>query len=317
MISVIIPIYGVEKYIERCARSILGQTYGDVEYIFVNDCTKDNSMQILNNVIKEYPQSNTIIVNKENNEGLPQARRTGLLASHGDYIIHFDSDDWVEEACLLEMFKVAQKNDADVVIADYFENYSDKEVRISCRHFDNPKIGIDMLLRAQHHSGVWNKLVKRELYDGVIFPQSNMHEDLVTMIQIFANAKKICFINSAFYHYNQTNMSSMTNDFHSYMKSKGAYDNLKMIETFLINQEIMEIHEAAFSNFANTFKVAILLRLDTRKKEWIDTLYPQSKRYLFSENRQSFVKTVLLWLAIHNCYWPCKLIDFFHAILKK
>lgn len=316
MVSVIIPIYGVECYIERCARSVLNQTFEDIEYIFVNDCTKDKSMQLLNKTIKDYPNSNICIINKEQNEGLPQARRTGFLASHGDYIIHFDSDDWVEPDCIKCMYDAIKRADADIAIAGYFENYPDKEVEVACQHFVSSEIVIDMMLRAQLHSGVWNKLVKREMYEGILFPTNNMHEDLVTMVQLFANAKKICFIDKAFYHYNQANTDSMTNNLHSYNRFKGAYDNLTIIETFLSKKSIMNKHEEAFCNFVNSFKVSILMRPLTRKKEWIETLYPQSKKYLFTENRQIFAKSVFLWLAIHNCYWPCKIIDLFRKILK-
>ena len=80
-VSIVVPVYGVEKYIERCARSLFTQTFGDIEYIFVNDCTKDSSMQVLEFVMKDYPARNVRIINKEKNEGLPQARKTGVLAS--------------------------------------------------------------------------------------------------------------------------------------------------------------------------------------------------------------------------------------------
>lgn len=108
MISVIVPIYGVEKYIERCARSLFEQTYRDVEYIFVNDCTKDNSIFILKRVLHDYPNLNVTIINKKRNEGLPQARKTGILASHGEYVINFDSDDWVDRDCLRFMYECAK-----------------------------------------------------------------------------------------------------------------------------------------------------------------------------------------------------------------
>lgn len=317
MISIIVPIYGVEHYIERCARSVLEQTYDDIEYIFVNDCTKDSSMHILNEVIKEYPHRNIHIINKDKNEGLPQARKTGFLASHGDYIIHFDSDDWVDLECIYEMYKVAKKDDSDVVVADYYENYQDKEIVIRCSHFDSPSDGIDKMLRAEVHSGVWNKLVKRNLYENVTFPTSNMHEDLATMIQVFAKAKKISFINQPFYHYNQMNAACMTNDSHSFSRMKNAYDNLRLIEDFLKSEGLLENHACAFSNFVNSFKVGILMHPDTRKKEWINTLYPQSKQFLFSENRQSFIKTIFLWFAMNNCYWPCKFVDVLRKIFMK
>ena len=92
-VSVIVPIYGVEKYIERCARSLLEQTIENIEYIFVNDCTKDNSIAILESVIKEYPhrEHQVRIIHHGTNKGLPQARKTGLLNAHGEYIAHCDN----------------------------------------------------------------------------------------------------------------------------------------------------------------------------------------------------------------------------------
>ena len=103
-VSIVVPVYGVEKYIERCARSLFTQTFGDIEYIFVNDCTKDSSMQVLEFVMKDYPARNVRIINKEKNEGLPQARKTGVLASTGDFIMHIDSDDWVEHDIVEKLY---------------------------------------------------------------------------------------------------------------------------------------------------------------------------------------------------------------------
>ncbi len=92
LVSVIVPVYGVEAYIEQCARSILGQTYPALECIFVNDGTPDRSMDILAEVVKDFPARNVVIVNKENG-GLPHARWSGLEAATGEYVMHVDSDD--------------------------------------------------------------------------------------------------------------------------------------------------------------------------------------------------------------------------------
>ena len=94
LVSVIVPIYGVEAYIAQCARSVLGQTYPALECIFVNDGTPDRSMDILAEVVKEFPERNVVIVNKENG-GLPHARWSGLEAARGEYVMHVDSDDWL------------------------------------------------------------------------------------------------------------------------------------------------------------------------------------------------------------------------------
>ena len=95
LVSVIVPIYGVEAYIEQCARSVLGQSYPRLECIFVNDGTPDRSMEILSAVLKEFPQRNVVVVDKENG-GLPHARWSGLEVATGEYIMHVDADDWLE-----------------------------------------------------------------------------------------------------------------------------------------------------------------------------------------------------------------------------
>lgn len=106
-VSIIVPIYGVEKYIERCARSLFEQSFKDIEYIFVNDCTTDASMSILASVIRDYPGYNIHIINKKTNEGLPQARKTGVIASTGEYIMHVDSDDWLEPKAIEKLYLMA------------------------------------------------------------------------------------------------------------------------------------------------------------------------------------------------------------------
>ena len=100
-VSVVIPVYGVEKYIERCARSLFEQTLDDIEYIFVNDCTKDRSIDILNEVINDYParKQQIRIVHHKENKGLPFARQSGWQVATGEYVANCDSDDWVDPIC--------------------------------------------------------------------------------------------------------------------------------------------------------------------------------------------------------------------------
>lgn len=101
-VSIIIPIYGVELFIERCAISLFEQTLDDIEYIFVDDCTMDKSVQILQGIIAKYPQrkDNVFIIRHERNKGLASARKTGLKFVHGEYVAHCDSDDWLKGICM-------------------------------------------------------------------------------------------------------------------------------------------------------------------------------------------------------------------------
>ena len=117
-VSVIIPVYNVEQYIERCARSLFEQTLDDIEYIFVNDCTPDKSMEVLARVLDDYParKRQVSIINMPVNGGLPKVRRAGVEAATGDYIIHCDSDDWVDVTMYEKMWKKAVEGEYDMVL---------------------------------------------------------------------------------------------------------------------------------------------------------------------------------------------------------
>ncbi len=125
LISVIIPVYRVEAYIERCVRSLMEQTLDEVEYIFVDDCSPDKSVSVLERVLKDYPlrQGQTHILRHATNRGLPAARNTGLDAAIGDYIFHCDSDDYLETDALQAMYDTAQKANAEIVYSDWYLTY--------------------------------------------------------------------------------------------------------------------------------------------------------------------------------------------------
>ena len=121
-VSVIIPVYNVERYIERCVRSLFEQTLIDMEYIFVDDCSPDNSINILESVLEEYPnrKSQVKIIRHLENKGLPIARKTGIDNSTGDYIIQCDSDDWVDKDMYKAMYNMAVNTHSDVVVCGYY-----------------------------------------------------------------------------------------------------------------------------------------------------------------------------------------------------
>lgn len=310
LVSIIIPIYGVEKYIERCVRSCLSQTYQNIEFIFVNDCTQDHSIDILQQVILDYPLRKVILINKEYNEGLPQARKTGYLASHGEYIIHFDSDDWVEPNCIEQMMNIIIKMDVDIVLADYYIDSVDHTEIKQIPRFLNSEEGLNLLLSAKLHSGVWNKLVHRRLYKGIIFPKENMHEDLVINTQIFINANSFAFINKPFYHYNQSNVNSLTqNSTWSRNRILGTYENFKLIENILHTNGILACHVKAFSNMVNSFKSLFMMHKNVRNQKWLYSLLFKSSQYIFLNKDLSFIKRLMLYLAFKGIVFPYKIID--------
>lgn len=241
LVSVIVPVYNVEKYIGECARSLFGQTLKEVEYIFVNDGTPDNSMEVLRKVIEEYPQRAPYvrIVVKPRNEGLPAARRSGLEVAEGVYVAHCDSDDWMEPNMLERMYLEARAYDADAVVCAWFRDETPaptKYVRVgeNCRDF----ILGDMIAVGEMES-VWRFMVKREVYSsGIEFSRFNQGEDHALMVQLAYRCKSIYCVTMPLYHW-RTNMASITNAPSSEAvgrRFRGAAANAKMVEEFLAGQ---------------------------------------------------------------------------------
>lgn len=204
-VSVIVPVYGVEKYIERCARSLFEQTLDDIEFIFVNDCTKDNSIEVLQQVILDYParKSQIKILKHEVNKGLPEARKTGILAAKGEYIAHCDSDDWVDKEMYRGLYEKAIVYDADMVVCDYLEHDGSQQIsyHVGCLSENQEKCVSDMMFERTAWA-IWNKLFKRCVYKNVVYyPSYNMGEDMLLTIQLALNCKKIVHISNPYYFY--------------------------------------------------------------------------------------------------------------------
>lgn len=186
-VSVIVPIFGVEKYIERCARSLFEQTLEDMEFIFVNDCTKDNSIDILLKVIDEYPNRKiqVHILNHEFNKGLPVARQTGIKAAKGEYIAHCDSDDWVSTNAYQLMYDTAVRENADMTICDFFvsDGVTNRPYYTTLYNTEENNLFV--------YINIWTRLVKRSLYENDIqYPNYAMFEDRVLSMQLTTFAKK-------------------------------------------------------------------------------------------------------------------------------
>lgn len=206
-ISIIIPVYNVEKYIERCARSLFNQTLNEIEYIFVNDCSQDNSIEKLKRVIALFPQRGPFIkiINHTKNKGLPAARQTGLNVATGEYIIHCDSDDWVDINLYENMYNLAKRDNLDVVVCDY--------MLTDGHQLNNPYSGghatdINQCISELLHRKMWwtlcNKLIKKNIYSHkIIYPNDAMGEDMCMTLQLIAYCHQIGYIHGAYYYYYQ------------------------------------------------------------------------------------------------------------------
>ena len=237
-ISVLIPVYNVENYVERCITSVLNQTMQEgVEVIIVNDCTPDRSMEIIRETLCVHLKKNGMtvrIVEHKINRGLAAVRNTAMNYATGDYIIHIDSDDYIEPDLLEEMYSKAVEMDADIVIADHWDEYRDCSIYVKSSVDDNGDMIYSQLIRGKS-TFLWNKLIKRSLYlaNHIVWQEGmDWKEDFKTTIPLCFFARKIVGIPKAFYHYVHYNESSIT-----MKKNHGKKDILDWLSaaTFLTN----------------------------------------------------------------------------------
>lgn len=213
-VSVLVPIYGVEKYIERCARSLFEQTFEDIEYIFVNDCTPDQSVEILKNILQEYPSRklNTKIITHEKNMGVAKARNTCLKHATGIYTLFVDSDDWVEQSMIELLYNKAVEDSSDIVGCDYYINTNKSEIHIKERYRADKKEFIGSIISQSFFVVLWKLLIKKTLYEKhhIYFDEElRVGEDSVVCFKLAFYSDKISYINQAFYHYNQDNSNHL------------------------------------------------------------------------------------------------------------
>lgn len=215
-ITVIIPVYNVSRYIEKCARSVFEQKLNNIEILFVDDCSPDNSVEIIKRTLEEYPnrKANTRIIPMPANAGQSGVRRQGIIEATGDYIIHLDGDDWVDNDYYITLYNTALQTNADIVIGDEVMEYPDKVIPK-----DNsalPYSGKEIMRNWYRDTvGMFchNKLVKRSIYkENDILPWDglNMWEDNGLFARLFYYADKIVQAHGPVYHYNRCNVSAMT-----------------------------------------------------------------------------------------------------------
>lgn len=215
-ISIIAPIYGVEKYIVEFAESVLSQSYPHIEFIFVNDGTKDRSIELLEELIAqkyEHRREQIKIVHKPNG-GLPAARRTGLENATGDYVYNVDSDDWLTEGSIAKIAAKIAETDADVVYFNYVKEYPTRSSvkRERCYTSDEREVYIRNMYNHRSFGTLCNKCIRRSLFvDNEIFvPQYGYAEDCYVSTQVIGYARSIAYVAENVYHYRKGVATAMT-----------------------------------------------------------------------------------------------------------
>ncbi len=306
-VTVIITVYNCEKYIEACACSLFEQTLDNIEYIFVNDGTPDNSIKILKDVVNDYPhrKSGIKIINLKKNGGVSNARRIGIENATGDYIIHTDSDDWIDNDMLEQLYYKAKETDADIVACNFRHEFSDLQYDFHQQYVDTMEENIRRLINGKIFPSLCTSLTRRSLIteNDIKFPIGlNMGEDLFFNLQLYLHAQKIVSMDWAPYHYRHTENSSCVR------RTKRSVDSdikiAGLIETFmkehgLYNQYAKEIEFRKFFS-----KLPLLHNIEDKElySEWLTT-YPETNHHIWQYSQINWKQRIELWLAANRM--PC------------
>ena len=215
MISLIIPVFNVEEYLEQCLESIIEQSFSDYEVILVDDGSTDKSMEIIREYKKRF---NQVKVLSQRNKGVSEARNLALKYAKGEYVLYIDSDDFLRFNMLEIMVNKANKTNADIVMCNYnlYYGVNNKNNRMVSYNVLEDKIYsssevIDMILNFNIQGQLWNKLFKRSLLleNNFEFESGRYIQDIFPVFKVINNSNKIVFINEDLYCYRQRDTSTI------------------------------------------------------------------------------------------------------------
>lgn len=303
-VSIIIAVYNCEKYIEECVRSLFEQTLDCIEYIFVNDATPDDSIIILNSVVEEFPTRKPYIkiIHLEKNSGVSNARNIGIHNAIGEYVIHADSDDWVDKDMFERIYHKAKETDADIVGCNFRHEFSDIQYDFHQQYGDTMEENISRLINGRIFPSLCTSLTRRSLIvdNSISFPEGlNMGEDLFFNLQLYLHAKKIVSMDWAPYHYRHTDNSSCVQRTRKSIDSDIAIAG--EIEKFMREQNLFEKYskDIEFRKFFSKLPLIHDLNNDSLYQEWLN-IYPETNTNIWQYKQIDWKRRCELWLAANN-----------------
>ena len=294
-ISIIIPIYNVEKYVAECLNSVISQTYdhSKIECIIVDDCTPDKSMDVVNKIIGEYNGEMTFITRRhKENKGLSAARNTGISIATGEYLYFLDSDDYIYPNSLELLMEGVEKNkDIDMVVGNFFDERINKlQMNI---HNNEMLKSIDLLYFGKmENKSASNKLIKRKLFSihDLRFPVGRYYEDIVLNYQLFSYVDKVYVVSQCTYFY-RDNINGIIRKQSIEKLSKSIDDYLFALDFFISNlNDNLCVGKTAI--VVNTYFFVYYLFIKNRAN---------LKNELYIEERLKYIRHSLIKFLVRKC----------------
>ena len=244
-VSILVPLYNVEKYVRRCVESLFSQTYHNIEYVFVNDCTPDKSMEIIDDCINKYGiRDKCKVISHQQNQGICASRNDCLANASGDYFLFVDSDDYIDRDMVELLVAAAIRDNADISGCGYIEEYDDHSVEIPQKYTNDYNEMLKAITVLTLKGVMWKLLIRRSIVvDNHIhfMPEKNMVDDYLFCCQVFYFSHRFTGVDKCMYHYiqfNPNNYSQRTfyninhqaeaiREAERFYKEKGVYDIVK------------------------------------------------------------------------------------------
>lgn len=300
-VSIIVPMYNVEEYVEKCLDTLVHQTIEDIEIIIVNDGSTDNSKEKAKLFCKKYPQK--IVYLEKENGGLSDARNYGIPYAKGEYIAFLDSDDYIELDTYKKMYELAKKEESDMVECDFIWEYPNKQKVDSGKVYSGKHEMIEKIRVV-----AWNKMIKREILEKakIQFPKGYRYEDVEFTYKLIPYLNKVSFLKEPCIHYvqRQNSISNVQNE-----RTKEIFDVLNhVIEYYKENNIYDEYKEELEYVYTRYLLCSSLLRMvkvankETRKQllteTWnnLNSKFPEWKKNTILNNEKSmkniYMKTI-------------------------
>jgi len=299
-VSVIVPVYNTSRYIEKCCRSLFGQTLDSIQYIFVDDGSDDDSIETVKRVLSDYPQRSTQVtfVNLPTNKGVGSARRAGVEHATGDYIIHCDSDDWVESDAYQLMVEKATDSEADVVTCGYSIDTELGDIKkVVPAYVKDVNLTFDI---GPQTGSLFLKLIRREfiVQNRLQVPENiDWGEDLCMSLEALLLCNKVVSVGKPLYHYVQ-HVDSVT---HTVTKEK-CLSLVKcghIVEEFLKDNNLENRYSFQLNWLKFQLKQYLLVFPQTRDLELWKSFYPECHSDILRYNTMTYLKAAA-WLIIHR-----------------
>ena len=231
-VSVIVPFYNVENYIEKCLETLVHQTLENIEIILVNDGSTDRSINVVKKFLEQYPDKITYL--EKENGGLSDARNYAIPYAKGEYIAFLDSDDYVEKTMYKDMYELAKKEDSDMVECNFYWEYPDKKKEDIGVAYNGKK---EMLEKVRVVA--WNKLIKKEVLEKskVTFPKGYRYEDVEFTYKLIPYLDKVSFLKKSCVHYIQREGSISNNQNE---RNKEIFDVLEHVIDFYKGNDLYD-----------------------------------------------------------------------------